>query len=127
VFGTNVDVPHRKYQTPGVFEQKVRLLKRIYRQILIQDLGHDQPTILLTNDTKSTATQLITRYAKRMLIENDLADAVRFLHIDALSSSVGLKVDFDMALLVLASGLYRLIERRMRGYVAHKRGKSFAI
>ena len=39
-----------------------------------------------------------------MLIENGLADAVRFFHIDALSSSVGLKVDFDMALLLLASG-----------------------
>jgi len=112
-----LDVPHRKYQTPRVFEQKVQLLKRVYRQVFIQDLGHDQPTILLTNDTKSTATQLITRYAKRMLIENALADAVRFFHIDALSSSVGLKVDFDMALLVLASGLYRLIGRRMRGYL----------
>jgi hypothetical protein len=45
-----------------------------------------------------------------------LADAVRFFHIDALSSSVGFKVDFDMVLLVLASGLYRLMARRMRGY-----------
>ena len=51
-----------------------------------------------------------------MLIENALSDAVRFFHIDALSSSVGFKVDFDMALLVLASGLYRLMARRMRGY-----------
>jgi hypothetical protein len=59
---------------------------------------------------------LILRYAKRMLIENALSDAVRFFHIDALSSSVGLKVDFDMALLVLASGLYRIMAGRMRGY-----------
>ena len=51
-----------------------------------------------------------------MLIENALSDAVRFFHIDALSSAVGLKVDFDMALLVLASGLYRLVAQRMRGY-----------
>jgi hypothetical protein len=43
-----------------------------------------------------------------MLIENALTDAVRFFHIDALSSSVGMKVDFDMALLVLALGFYRL-------------------
>ena len=68
------------------------------------------------HDAHATAKNLITRYAKRMLIENALADAVRFFHIDALSSSVGLKVDFDMALLVLASGLYRLMARRMRGY-----------
>jgi hypothetical protein len=82
----------------------------------IKDLGHDEPTILITNDAKSSARNLITRYAKRMLIENALADAVRFFHIDALSSSVGFKVDFDMALLVLASALYRLTARRMRGY-----------
>jgi hypothetical protein len=86
------------------------------RQFFITDLGHDEPTILLTNDANSTARSLVTRYAKHMLIENALADAVRFFHIDALSSSVGFKVDFDMALLVLASCLYRLMARRMRGY-----------
>jgi transposase len=111
-----LDLPHRKYRTPRVFEQKTRPCERTYRQFFITDLGHDEPTILLTNDAKSTAKKLIARYAKRMLIENALADAVRFFHIDALSSSVGFKIDFDMAILVLASGLYRLMARRMRGY-----------
>jgi hypothetical protein len=41
---------------------------------------------------------------------------VRFFHVDALSSAVGMKVDFDMSLLVMASGLYRLLAKRMRGY-----------
>ena len=111
-----LDIPHRKYRNPRFYEQKARPLQRAYRQFYITDLGHDEPTILLTNDQRSTIKNLITRYAKRMLIENALADAVRFFHIDALSSSVGFKVDFDMALLVLASGLYRLMARRMRGY-----------
>ena len=111
-----LDLPHRKYRTPRIYEQKVRLRERSFRQLFIKDLGHDEPTILVTNDAKSSARNLITRYAKRMLIENALADAVRFFHIDALSSSVGFKVDFDMALLVLASALYRLTARRMRGY-----------
>ena len=111
-----LDVPHRKYRTPRVYEQKARPRQRTFRQFFIEDLGHDEPTILLTNDKRSTAAQLITRYAKRMLIENALADAVHFFHIDALSSSVGLKVDFDMALLVIASGLYRLMAKQMRGY-----------
>src|SRR5215831_2247516 len=111
-----LDIPHRKYSTPRFYEQKARPLGRAYRQFFITDLGHDEPTILLTNDAHTTAKSLITRYAKRMLIENALSDAVRFFHIDALSSSVGLKVDFDMALLVIASGLYRLMARRMRGY-----------
>jgi hypothetical protein len=111
-----LDVPHRKYRHPRFYEQKARPLQCTYRQFFITDLGHDEPTILLTNDAHATPKSLITRYAKRMLIENALADAVCFFHIDALSSSVGMKVDFDMALLVLASGLYRLMARRMRGY-----------
>jgi len=111
-----LDVPTRKYRTPRVFEQATRIEGKKFRQLFIQDLGHDEPTILLTNDQRSTAPALITRYAQRMLIENALSDAVRFFHMNALSSAVGLKVDFDMALLVIASGLYRLLARKMRGY-----------
>lgn len=116
-----LDVPTRQYRTPRVFEQSVPLAGRNFRQLFVTDLGHEEPTILLTNQTASHKT-LITRYARRMLIENSLSDAVRFFHMDALSSAVGLKVDFDMALLVVASGLYRLVARRMRGYAdAHAR------
>jgi hypothetical protein len=111
-----LDVPTRKYRTPRVYEQTIPLAGRALRQMFVQDLGHDEPTILLTNQRHTPAPALLTRYAQRMLIENALSDAVRFFHIDALSSAVGLKVDFDMALLVLASGLYRLVARRMRGY-----------
>jgi hypothetical protein len=111
-----LDVPARKYKTPRVFEQRVTLCGATLRQLFVLDLGHDEPTILLTNDRHSSPAKLLTRYAQRMLIENALSDAVRFFHMDALSSAVGLKVDFDMALLVIASGLYRLLARRMRGY-----------
>ncbi len=110
-----LDVPTRQYRRPRVFEQHVSLAGGKFRQLFVQDLGHEEPTILLTNQ-KTSAVTLITRYARRMLIENSLSDAVRFFHMDALSSAVGLKVDFDMALLVIASGLYRLVARRMRGY-----------
>jgi hypothetical protein len=112
----SLDVPARKYKTPRVFEQPVELAGTTFRQLFVLDLGHEEPTILLTNDRHTTQAKLITRYAQRMLIENALSDAVRFFHMDALSSAVGLKVDFDMALLVIASGLYRLLARRMRGY-----------
>ena len=111
-----LDVPARKYKTPRVFEQPVTLAGATLRQLYVLDLGHEQPTILITNDTRSSPAKLLTRYAQRMLIENALSDAVRFFHMDALSSAVGLKVDFDMALMVVASGLYRLLARRMRGY-----------
>lgn len=106
----------RRFRTPRVYETPVTLAGCPLRQFFIQDLGHEEPTILLTNQSTVTPKRLITRYAQRMLIENSISDAVRFFHCDALSSSVGMKVDFDMALLVIASGLYRILAQRMRGY-----------
>jgi len=106
----------RRFRTPRVYETPVTLAGCPLRQFFIQDLGHEEPTILLTNQSTVTPKRLITRYALRMLIENSISDAVRFFHCDALSSSVGMKVDFDMALLVIASGLYRILAQRMRGY-----------
>ena len=50
----NLDVSSRKHRTPRVYEQKARPHKRDFRQFFITDLGHDQTTILLTNDAKST-------------------------------------------------------------------------
>jgi hypothetical protein len=113
-----LDVPHRKFQTPRVVDQRVTLsgYSGKIRQLLIRDLGHEQPTILLTNDTKSSLKSIITRYARRMLIENGLSDCVDFFHLDALSSAVALNVDFDVLLTVIASGIYRLFARGLRGY-----------
>ena len=57
-----------------------------------------------------------------MLIENNLADAVDFFHLDALSSAVRLKVDFDVTLTEVATGLFRMLGRRLAGYEsAHAR------
>ncbi len=113
-----LNVPQRLYQAPKVIEQRVRL--RDYpeplRQLFVKDLGHEQPTVLLTNDVRATPAALILRYARRMLIENGLADAVNFLHLDALSSAVALNVSFDVLLTTMATGLYRLLARNLRGF-----------
>lgn len=111
-----LDVPTRKFRFPSVYDTTVRIAGIDIRQLFIKNLGHELPTILLTNDRKTGAAKVITRYAQRMLIENALSDAVRFFHMNALTSTVGIKVDFDMAMLVIASGLYRLLARKMRGY-----------
>ena len=110
-----LEVPTRKYRTPRVYEQTISLAGRSFRQLFVRPRarGTDHPA---HQSTAHYHKALLTRYAQRMLIENALSDAVRFFHIDALSSAVGMKVDFDMALLVLASGLYRLIAQRMHGY-----------
>jgi hypothetical protein len=120
-----LDLPTRKYRFPRIFEQSVSIAGKRFRQLFIKDLGHEEATILLSNDRKTKSPRLITRYAQRMLIENALSDAVRFFHMNALSSAVGLKVDFDMALLVIASGLYRLLAEKMRGYADAQAGRIF--
>lgn len=113
-----LDVPHRKYKTPRVVEKKITIkgYQGELRQFFIQDLGHDKPTILITGDFESSPKKLITRYARRMLIENGLADAVDFFHLDALSSAVALNVDFDVLLTVIAGGIYRIFAKSLRGY-----------
>jgi len=119
-----LDVPHRKFKHPRVFEQRVSLqgYEGKVRQFFICDLGHEKPTLLLTNDMKSSSKAIITRYARRMLIENGLADSVDFFHLDALSSALELNVDYDVLLTVLASGIYRLFARKLRGFEhAHAR------
>ena len=77
------------------------------------DLGHEEPTILLTNNLRASCPTLVTRYAQRMLIENGISEAIQFFHLDALSSMVGLKVDFDLQITLMASALYRLLANRI--------------
>jgi hypothetical protein len=106
----------RTYRNPRVFDEKVKIRDygdKPIRQLSIIDLGHEDPTILLTNDMRATPATLITRYALRMLIENGIAEAIHFFHIDSLSSMVGLKVDFDLQLTLAASSLYRLFARHL--------------
>jgi hypothetical protein len=85
--------------------------------VVIADLGHEEPTILLTNQMTRPAAKLVERYAQRMIIENTIADGIDFFHMDALSSAVAMKVNCDLQLTLMASSLYRLLAGRIgRGY-----------
>ena len=113
-----LDVPHRKYKRPRFHESRVQLkgYDRPLRQIAVLDLGRDEPTIVVTNDFKSSVKELLTRYARRMIIENAIADAVHFFHIDALCSSLNIEVDFSVAVTVVADMLYRRFAKKIRGF-----------
>ena len=109
----------RIYRTPHVLDRQIALkgYEGPIRQLTITDLGHEQPTLLLTNQLTRSARQLIDRYARRMLIENQIADGIDFFHMDALSSAVALKVNCDLQLTLMASSLYRLLAVRIgQGY-----------
>lgn len=109
----------RAYRNPRVFDEKVTLgdYEGPIRQIAITELGHDQPTLLLTNQMRRSAKSLIERYAQRMVIENGIADSINFFHMDALSSAVPMKINCDLQLTLIANSLYRLLGERVgNGY-----------
>jgi transposase len=119
----------RLYQHPRVLDQRISLpdYQGQVRQLIITDLGHEQPTFLLTNQLKRSAAKLIGRYAQRMLIENNIQDGVDFFHMDALSSAVALKVNCDLQLTLMASSLYRMLATHLRnGYENAKSRHLFA-
>ncbi|MEK6654763.1 MAG: transposase, partial [Thermodesulfobacteriota bacterium] len=101
----------RLYKTPKILDQRIELpgYHGEVRQVVIEDLGHEEPTILITNQFHRTAAKLIERYAQRMVIENRIADGIDFFHMDALSSAVAMKVNCDLQLTLMASSLYRLL------------------
>ncbi len=115
----------RLFRTPKVLEERVCLkgYQGELRQVTVRDLGHEEPTILLTNNSKIRCPALVTRYAQRMLIENGIAEAVQFFHLDALSSMVGLKVDFELQLTLMASSLYRLLAGKIGSGYSHAQAK----
>jgi hypothetical protein len=109
----------RQYKHPRILDQQTTLsgYDGPVRQVVVADLGHEEPTILLTNQLTRPAANLIERYAQRMIIENTIADGIDFFHMDALSSAVAMKVNCDLQLTLMASSLYRLLAGRIgRGY-----------
>ena len=107
-----------RYRHPRIHEQIVHLkgVTVALRQIAIQNIGHDNPTLLITNDLVTPAKDLFGRYAERMIIENELDADISGFHLNALSSGLPLNVDLDTTLTVLAGNTYRLLARKLPRY-----------
>jgi hypothetical protein len=115
----HLDGVSRIYREPRILDERITLsgYEGALRQIIIADLGHEEPTFLLTNQLTRSAPKLIERYARRMIIENSIQDGIDFFHMDALSSAVPMKVDCDLQLTLMASSLYRLLGNQVgQGY-----------
>jgi transposase len=114
-----LDGVSRMYRTPRILDQRISLTdyQGPIRQLVVIDLGHEEPTFLLTNQLTRSAPKLIKRYAQRMIIENTIQDGIDFFHMDALSSAVAMKVNLDLQLTIMASSLYRIFSSKIgNGY-----------
>jgi hypothetical protein len=108
--------PHNK---PKVHEDPAVTLTsypRTVRQLIVTGLGREQPTVIITNDNGIKTRALVGQYARRMTIEQRLAEIIRAFCADALSSTVNLNVDLDVMLAVLAQALTAALRARLPGY-----------
>ena len=117
---TRIHIPHekRKFPNPEVHESTITLphYDGAVRQVIVRGNGHEKPAFLISNDFESPVELLVSNYARRWRVENGIAEAVKFFHLNALSSPILTKVHFDVALTMIADTLYTMLARRLRGF-----------
>ena len=104
------------YNRPRVHEDPAVTLTSYpgtVRQLIVTGLGRDAPTVIITNDDQIKTRALISQYARRMTIEQRLAEIIGAFCADALSSTVNLNVDLDVVLCVLAQALLAAFRTRL--------------
>jgi hypothetical protein len=107
-----------KYQKIRVHDGKCEL--RHYegkvRQIILTDHGRQKPTFLITNDFDIDVRDVVKKYARRWLVEQEIAEQIVFFNLNNPSSSIVVKVDFDLTLSLLAHNLYRILANNLPGF-----------
>ena len=115
-----IHIPHpkRKYQNLQVHQSLVTLndYEGELRQIIFRGNGHEKPTFLISNDFDSPIELLVGNYARRWRVENGIAEAVKFFHINSLSSPILVKVHFDVVMTMVADTLYSMLAQKLRGF-----------
>ena len=107
-----------KGRTLRVIDEKVFL--RDYgdkiRQISITGHGNIKPALLITNDFDRPCEEMIRKYTRRWLLEKGISEQIEFFHLNRVSSSMVIKVDFDLTMSILAHNLLRLLAMDLPGY-----------
>ena len=117
-----LDKPSRKYQALRIHEETVSMENYggTLRQIIVTGTGRELPMLILTNDTDTPAKHIIETYALRWRIENNIQENVDFFNLNALSSPVIVKVDFDIAMTLIANTLYKAMGKKFKLFATAK-------
>ena len=115
-----ISIPHakRKYPNPLVHDSLIALrgYEGEIRQVVLRGNGREQPTFLVSNDLDTPVELLVSNYARRWRVENGIAEAVKFFHLNALSSPILVKVQFDVAMTMIADTVYCMLAKKLRGF-----------
>lgn len=86
------------------------------RQIYIKGHGKIKPAVIITNDMDVTIATIVRKYARRWIVEKGISEQIEFFHLNRVSSSMVIKVDFDLTMSILAHNLYRVLARQLERY-----------
>jgi transposase len=114
----HLNIPKRKHKYISVYEEEVKLrkCKNEFRQIIIKDHGRSKPTFILTNNKDLLVKTVLEVYAKRWRVENKIAELVAFFNLNALSSPIMIRIQFDILWTMLADTLYHLFAADLRRF-----------
>ena len=86
------------------------------RQIIITGNGKIKSAVVITNDFDLTTEKIIRKYARRWTVEKSISEQIEFFHLNLVSSSMVIKVDFDLTMSIFAHNLYRLLALEFERY-----------
>lgn len=107
-----------KGRTLKIYEETIIIKDygKSIRQVAITGHGKIKPALIITNDFDIKLEDLIRKYSRRWLIEKGISEQIDFFHLNRLSSSMVIKVDFDFTMTILAHNLYRVFANSLEGY-----------
>jgi hypothetical protein len=113
-----VECAGNKHRTLHVYDEMVFLkgYDKDIRQLTITGNGKIKPAIIITNDVDLPIEKVIRKYARRWLVEKEISEHIDFFHLNMVSSSMVIKVDFDLTMSILAHNLYRLFALELGRY-----------
>jgi len=113
-----VDGKSRKVHVIKVHERftKLRNYEGEVREVILKDHGRQKPSFLITNDLNIEVKDIVKKYARRWLVEKEIAEQIAFFHMNQASSSIVVKVDFDLTISLLVHNLYRVLSNHLTGF-----------
>lgn len=114
----SIEAAGNKKRTMKVYEEEVALkgYEGKVRQINITGHGKIKPAIIITNDFDLALEKIVRKYTKRWIIEKLISEQILFFHLNNVSSSMVIKVDFDLTMSILTHNIYRLIAMDLERY-----------
>jgi len=113
-----VEMAGNKKRSLWVMDEQINLkgYGKAIRQISITGHGKIKPAIIITNDFDLAVEQIVRKYTKRWIVEKTISEQVSFFHLNLVSSSMVIKVDFDLTMSILTHNLFRLLARDLQRY-----------